>query len=439
MNNHRLLTGVLTALLLSGGVRAVGSNPEIITLEEIFQTAETSSVQLRPSLSAVEEARRDISVARSQRLPDIQASLSLSYIGDGFTAKRDLSDWQKAPIPHFGSGLSLNITQPVYTGGAVTSTIDMAGLKTTAARYAADFERDNLRFRLAGFYLDLYKYANLRTVVENNIRTAEKMLAEMKARYEQGTALLNDITRYELLVSNLRLQLVKITNTLDIFNNNLVETAGLPAGTVVLPDSTILSRSLPVDGEGWWQDEATANSRAISLARTGVLISRKAEDLVRSEKLPKIGLQAGFSVDGPILVEVPPINRTLGYWWVGVGVSYNIGSLYKSNRSLAKSRMATQVATERLDAESQRVQLSVHQDYIHYLEAYEELKTCRKSVELAESNYNTVATRYSADMALITDLLDAAGSKLDAEQQLVNAGINIIYYYYKLLFTSGKI
>ena len=439
MNNHRLLTGVLTALLLSGGVRAVGSNPEIITLEEIFQTAETSSVQLRPSLSAVEEARRDISVARSQRLPDIQASLSLSYIGDGFTAKRDLSDWQKAPIPHFGSGLSLNITQPVYTGGAVTSTIDMAGLKTTAARYAADFERNNLRFRLAGFYLDLYKYANLRTVVENNIRTAEKMLAEMKARYEQGTALLNDITRYELLVSNLRLQLVKITNTLDIFNNNLVETAGLPAGTVVLPDSTILSRSLPVDGEGWWQDEATANSRAIRLARTGVSISRKAEELVRSEKLPKIGLQAGFSVDGPILVEVPPINRTLGYWWVGVGVSYNIGSLYKSNRSLAKSRMATQVATERLDAESQRVQLSVHQDYIHYLEAYEELKTCRKSVELAESNYNTVATRYSADMALITDLLDAAGSKLDAEQQLVNAGINIIYYYYKLLFTSGKI
>ena len=48
-------------------------------------------------------------------------------------------------------------------------------------------------------------------------------------------------------------------------------------------------------------------------------------------------------------------------------------------------------------------------------------------------------TRYSADMALITDMLDAANSKLDAEQQLVNARINIIYYYYKLLFTSGKI
>lgn len=42
-------------------------------------------------------------------------------------------------------------------------------------------------------------------------------------------------------------------------------------------------------------------------------------------------------------------------------------------------------------------------------------------------------------MALLTDLLDAANSKLDAEQKLIDARINIIYYYYKLLFTSGKI
>ncbi len=42
-------------------------------------------------------------------------------------------------------------------------------------------------------------------------------------------------------------------------------------------------------------------------------------------------------------------------------------------------------------------------------------------------------------MALITDMLDAANAKLDAEQQLVNARINIIYYYYKLQFISGTI
>ena len=437
MNNLRLLTGLLSIILSGGGVCAYGQS--VITLEEIFETAEANSAQLRPSVSAQNEAEREISVARAGRLPDINASLSLSYIGDGFTTKRNFSDYQKAPIPHFGNALTLNITQPVYTGGAVTSAIELAELKSTAARYATDFQRDNIRFRLAGFYLDIYKYNNLKTVVEGNIAAAQKVLQEMRARYEQGTALQNDITRYELLVSNLELQLVRINNTIDILNTNLVTTAGLPDGTVIVPDSTILTRSLPLENAGWWMTEAETNSPSLNLARSSVDISRKAEELVRSERLPKIGLQAGWSIDGPILVEVPPINRNLSYWYVGVGVSYNISSLYKNNKSLSKSRVATQRAIEQLDATREDVMLAVNADHVRYLEAYEELKTQQKSVELADRNYRTTSTRYSADMALITDMLDAANSKLDAEQQLVNARINIIYYYYKLLFTTGKI
>ena len=193
MNNLRLLTGLLSVVLSGGGACAYGQS--VVTLEEIFESAETNSTRLRPSFTAQTEAEREISVARAGRLPDINASLSLSYIGDGFTTKRNFSDYQKAPIPHFGNALTLNITQPVYTGGAVTSAIELAELKSTAARYATDFQRDNIRFRLAGFYLDIYKYNNLKTVVESNIAAAQKVLQEMRARYEQGTALQNDITR----------------------------------------------------------------------------------------------------------------------------------------------------------------------------------------------------------------------------------------------------
>ena len=437
MNNLRLLAGLVCAALLSGGVCA--SAQSVITLEEIFESAETNSVMLRPSFTAQTEAEHEISVARAERLPEISASMSVSYIGDGFITKRNFSDYQKAPIPHLGTGLSLNITQPVYTGGAITNSIELAKLKSTASRFATELKRDNIRFELTGFYLDIYKYSNLRSVIESNIASARKILDEIRAGYEQGTALQNDITRYELLVSNLELRLVRINNTLDILNNNLVTVAGLPETTVVVPDSTILDRSLPMQGEGWWRNEAETNAPALSLARTGVDISHKAEALVRSERLPKIGINAGWTMDGPILVEIPPINRNLSYWYVGVGVSYNLSSLYKNNKSLAKSRIATQKAAEELEAAREGIDLAIRADHVRYLEAYEELKTQEKSVELAERNYRTISTRYSEGMALITDMLDAANSRLDAEQQLVNARINIIYYYYKLLFTTGKI
>lgn len=439
MNNHRLFTGLLAAALWSGGVYASGPDRQELTIEDLFDIAETNSVQLRPSFAAEDEARHQIEVARNGRLPEIETNLSLSYIGDGFTIKRGFSDYQRAPIPHFGNTLGISVNQPVYAGGAITASIEIAELKSTAARYATELRRDNIRFRLAGYYLDLYKFANLRTVVESNIWQARKVLAEMRARYEQGVVLQNDITRYELLVSDLGLQLVKIDNTLNILNRNLAVTAGLPEGTEIVPDSTILARSLPTDNEAWWQREAENEAPELKLALKNVEMSRKAETLTRSERLPKIGLTAGWSLEGPILVEVPPINRNLGYWYVGVGVSYNLSSLYKNNRSMAKSRAATLVAEEELDAARERVGLEINECYVRYMEAYEELKTQQKSVELAERNYNTTATRYTEGMALITDMLDAANSKLDAEQRLVNARINIIYYYYKLLFASGKI
>ncbi len=449
MNNLRLLAGLLVATLLSGGVCAKGqidSLPmrniqigKVMSIEDLFSIAETNSAQLRPAFTAENEARREVSVARSHRLPDIDAAMSLSYIGDGFTTRRNLTDYQKAPIPHFGSGLSLNISQPVYAGGAISAGINLAELKSTATRFATELQRDNLRFRLTGFYLDIYKYSNLRKVVENNIMQARKVLADMTARYEQGLALQNDITRYELLVSNLGLELIKIDNTLSILNRNLAVIAGLPEHTIIEPDTTILLRSLPIDNEAYWQQTALDNSPALNLARSEVSINLGAERIVKSDRLPKIGLKAGWSMDGPILVEIPPINRNLSYWYVGVGISYNISSLYKSNKSLAKSRESTRRAMEEYDAAKDNVTLDVRSAYIRYLEAYEELKTREKSVELAERNYRTVFTRYSSDMALLTDMLDAANSRLEAQQCLVNARIDIIYNYYKLLFIAGKI
>lgn len=439
MNNLRLLTGVLLAALVGDGMWVCAQTPEVLTLEELFEVAETNSAQLRPAFSAEDEARQGVSEARSNRLPDISASLSFSYIGDGFTTARNFSDYQKAPIPHYGNGFSLNVSQPVYTGGAITAGIDMAELKLTATRLATELQRDNVRMQLTGFYLDIYKYSNLRTVVENNIVQARKVLEDMNTRFEQGVALQNDITRYELLVSNLELQLIKINNTINILSHNLTTIAGLPANVAVMPDSTLLARSLPSVTEGQWQTEAREYSPVIGLAQSKYDMSRKSETLAKSGRLPKIGLQAGWSIDGPILTEVPPINRNLSYWYVGVGVKYDLSSLYKTNKTVARSRLATIHAADELAATMESVEMNLRSDYVRYLEAYEELKTQEKSVELAERNYAVTSTRYSADMALITDMLDAANSRLDAEQQLVNAKINIIYYFYKLLFTSGKI
>ena len=83
--------------------------------------------------------------------------------------------------------------------------------------------------------------------------------------------------------------------------------------------------------------------------------------------------------------------------------------------------------------------MAVNAAQVKYMETYVELNTQQKSVELAHQNYAVIHDRYKNDMALITDMLDASNSKLEAELQLVNARINIVFNFYKLLYISGTI
>ena len=83
--------------------------------------------------------------------------------------------------------------------------------------------------------------------------------------------------------------------------------------------------------------------------------------------------------------------------------------------------------------------LGVQAAYINYKDALTLLETKEKSVELATQNYEVVNYRYSNNLVLITELLDASAQKLDAELQAVNARINILYNYYKLHYISGTL
>jgi len=74
-----------------------------------------------------------------------------------------------------------------------------------------------------------------------------------------------------------------------------------------------------------------------------------------------------------------------------------------------------------------------------YRQAFVELRTREKSVELATANYGVVNERYLNQLALVTDMVDAANMKLEAELEEVNAKVNIAYAYYKMKYIAGEI
>ena len=242
-----------------------------------------------------------------------------------------------------------------------------------------------------------------------------------------------------MLLKNLELQRTRIRNTVEILNTDLVTRLGMAPGTVILPDTTLLTRVLPEKDKDEWLQTATRQSVSLQQLTLGEKMSRQEEGIARSERLPQVALVASNHFDGPILIEVPPIDKNFNYWYVGVGIKYNLASLYKKKSSVQKQRLATRRVQEQYADAAEQTRLLVNAEYIRYREEREQLQTRLKNVELARQNHEVVRHRYYNELALVTDLLDADNARLQADVELANSRVSIIFSYYKLLYLAGII
>ena len=437
MSKVRLLIMLLCASLWAEGSYA--QNSYVLTLEQMYALADENSKSLKIEDAAVAEAQQGVKVAQNGYLPDIDISLSASFLGNGRLMDRDFLNGQRIKMPHFGNNFAIQATQLIYGGGAVTNGVAMAKLKEEMADVNREAARSRIRFMLTGFYLDLYKLQNVLKVYERNIELAKVVIEDTKARNKAGVALQNDVTRYELQLKNLELARRRTINSIEILNYDLATMLGIPADRQIVPDTALIEQALPMQDLAYWQQLAQTGAHAVRQSALAVEMGEYGEKLARAERRPSVALVAANHFDGPITIEVPTLNKNYNYWHVGVGVSFKISSLYKANKRIKQAQHNTMLSRRRKDDVLEQVSLAMQSDYTKYMEAHEEVATLEKSVQLAHENYGVIENHYRNDIVLVTDMLDASNQLLDAELQLENSRINVIFNYYRLKNTSGNL
>lgn len=410
-----------------------------LSIDQLFRQVEDNSKQLRTQKTGVEIAGRGIEVARSKRLPDINATVTASYIGNAVITDRDFGHAQGFHSPHFGNSFSLEAQQVVYAGGAIDAGVRLAELGKLQADAGVRLTRQQARFVALGQYLDLYKADNRVRVYEQNIRLTQQLILDIKEKQQQGMALRNDITRYELQMESLKLGLATVQHTRSILNHQLCNTLGLDPATTIKPDTTVAAQQLATEGEQYWQDVSRKESPLLEQSALRVRMAQERERIAKSDLLPKVALVAANSLNGPITFELPPVDKNLNVWYLGVGVSYPISSLFKSNKRVRQATIETRQMQENQAVQTEQVDNQVQQAYTLYEQAYVEWETQQKRVELARQNYGVMNARYLSQLALVTDMVDASNLCLDAELQEVDARIGIVYAYYRVKYMAGKL
>lgn len=439
---------LVCSLMVGGSPWALAQTPQVklasdgnlpMSISQLFEKIEDNNKELRTSKTGVEAANLGIESAKSKQLPDLDASLSFSYIGNALITDRNFSNVHGLKSPHVGDNFALQAQQVVYAGGAINAGIKLAELGKLQAEVGVKLTRQQARFIALGQYLDLYKIDNRIRVYEKNIELTRQLIDDIKEKQKQGMALKNDITRYELQMESLKLGLTALHNNRSILNHQLCNTLDIDAGKQIIPDATIADKNYAKDDEAYWQSASLVSSPLMEQSNNAIRIAEQKEKIAKSDLLPKVAFVAADNFDGPILFELPPVDKNLNVWYVGVGVKYSLSSLFKSNKRIKQAAVETRQAKEAHAVQAEQLNNRVQAAYVQYQQTYVELETQKKSVELAQQNYEVMNARYLSQLALVTDMVDASNLKLNAELSEVDARINIVYAYYRMKYVAGEI
>ncbi len=424
---------LVMSILLSRST-AQESLRNVYSINDLFAIADSNSKTLKLSALAIAAAEAKVEEAKVDKLPSLSFSASAGYFGNvQIISYEDNLPSGTYPVPHFSNNYGLEASYVLYAGGVMNKNIALSELQNKLTTLQYEKNKQEVRLLLVGHYIDLFVAQNQQEVYRQNIEQTQKLLAMMERRVERGVALRSDVLRTQLQLSSYELALTSVRNKISIVNKKLVETLALPTNTTILTETHIPIATAALSTAGY------ANNIDLQTAQVQIETAEKALGIAKASNSPVLALYGSSNLARPFMYDLPPLDLYAHIWTAGVTLSYQIDGLYKNKKKIkqakihvAESKMARELADEHVDVD-------YHELKIGYQESMEQLEVAKRDLALAQDNFTLVSNRYNAQLALITDLMDASASKVRAELQVKNAEAAIAFASYRILRLTGEI
>ena len=410
-----------------------------LKVADLFNLAESNSRLLKLSAIRIQEAESNTDIAKNQRLPDIDVSVSAGYLSNVGVIGMSTMKSGFYDMPHFSNSYLVQASYLLFSGGSVRRDIDMAELRSRIA--GLNFEKDKMgvKLLLAGYYMDLYRLIRQRAVYERNIDQANLLLEKINNRLKAGILLKSDKIRSELLLEDMKLQMVRVSNRIRIVGNAMAETLSLPEGTIIEPDPSLPAVVNSAVKLGDWTQAAVQTEPDIQINELNQQVAKKRKEQVRAAYLPQASLYASNGLARPFVYDIPAKDIYANNLNVGLRLNYSLGGLYKNKARMAAATQAVTAAVQQQEIALENTHKAVFNAYTLWIEAGQQLASEQKKLELATENYRRILNGYEQQVALITDMTDASNQKLETELQLTTAKTMQIMRYFELQKVTGQL
>jgi outer membrane protein len=203
------------------------------------------------------------------------------------------------------SNAVVQISQPLYTGGRVTSAEDAASADIFAGRQSLRQLENQLLLSVIGAYVDVRRDQEQLAIAQDNVAVLKRQLDETNARFDVGEATLTDTAQARARIAQSEAQLAAIQSGLVIARGAYDSVVGQNPGDLA-PEPPI-SQLLPGSLDAAF-DAAEQNNPQLLQARYAEKASAARLAEAKAATRPSIALQGSFGYAGGLTPQGLPAN-----------------------------------------------------------------------------------------------------------------------------------
>lgn len=422
INRHVLLAALVPSLIV-GPASLASAEPLRLTVADSYELASKHSYPQKQRRAEQGAAEARVDQARGLMFPRLDFTARYSRVQEVSPGAIELPAMLGGESVSFGEAISsftlfrVSVTQPLFTGFAITRRREAAALGVDVARGQSRVTDADVRLQVERAYFGLHLALELEAVAEQSVSVIDAHLARIGRLHDAGRATELDVTHAEAQLAEAELSREEARGAVQTARAAFVTLLGLAADAdIELVDSPEEPGATPAD----LTDQALAARPELGVARTAALVESKRIDIARAAWWPTVSFQAGYTVANPNERYFPPEQEFNGAWDASIVASWSLDWGITSSR-VDEARYNAAAAAYRVAALEDQTRAEAAQTESELSTASRRVAAARKAVDATERAFAAAERLFELGRLDSTDLLDRELDLRRARARLVRA------------------
>ncbi|MDO5088578.1 MAG: TolC family protein [Leptotrichiaceae bacterium] len=414
MKRKALKTVILTILF---SIPVFGQR---ITVQEAAEMAVKNNKNIKIGMLEVEKSKIDVNKAWKN------AYFKISY---NATANRYFKEIKSPFSGNYDQsyGHNVTLTQPIYTGGAIKSGIEIGKNYLSLMELSLDKIRKDTILNTIQAYIDVYEAENTLEVLKKSEEALNRNYEEQKEKYKLRLVTKPEFIEAERSLKAIEADIIQQTANIEIAKEALGNIIGIKdSGNIEIVTFAVDGKFSKVVNLKNDLEKLTARNTEYQMALRQKEISRRNIELEKSDLKPKVTGIVTYGTSNQ--TKISETVKTKNYnGTVGVNFSWQLFDWGENRLDVEKAKKNHKI--KEIEAEKVLDELKVGMKKVYYqLQSLEKsLEAKKAALEKSEEVYELERERYSYRLITMRDLLGAEANLRQSRTDYISSKLR--YYY----------